>query len=125
LTFNVPAAHKDVTGFGALSFRISQKVDSPSNPAGIQDLYATLADTGGHSRQIKVSKFAEIPEPHHRNRNQYTKSAMRTVRIPLHAYTIKVLGMVEVDLQNVAYVRFDFGVKATGEVAIDSVELTQ
>ncbi len=124
LTFGVPVADKDVSGFDAVSFRITQKVDSPSNPAGIQDLYATLTDTGSQSRKIRVSKFAEIPEPHKRNRNQYTKSAMRTVRIPLHAYTIAVAGKQDVDLANIDHVRFDFGVKATGEIEIDSVEFT-
>ncbi len=89
-----------------------------------QDLYATLTDTGSQSRKIRVSKFAEIPEPHKRNRNQYTKSAMRTVRIPLHAYTIAVAGKQDVDLANIDHVRFDFGVKATGEIEIDSVEFT-
>jgi len=125
LTFDLPAANKDVTSFGFLSFRVTQKVDSASNPAGAQDLYATLTDTAGKSRKIRVSKFSEIPEPHKRSVNQFTKSAMQTVRLPLHAYTIKVLGKDEVDLAKVDHVRFDFGVKATGEIAVDSVEFTE
>ncbi len=124
LWLDVPTANKNVTAFNTLSFRITQRVDSASNPSGIQDLYATLKDTSNKSRGIKVSKFAEVPEPHTRGQNSKTKSAMRTVRIPLHAYTIKVAGGQDVDLANITRIIFDFGVKPTGEIEIDSIEFT-
>ena len=49
---------------------------------------------------------------------------MNTVRIPLSCFTIKVAAAAEVNLTNVEEIRFDFGIKNTGEVEIDSVELT-
>lgn len=115
----------NVKNFAALSFRITQKVDSPSNPADQpQDLYVTLSDTMANSRSIKASKFTEIAAPQKRELNQYTKSALCTVRIPLSAYTIEVIGTQKVDLTSVAALRFDFLANATGEVEIDSVEFS-
>ena len=125
LRFDIPAAQKNVTSFAALSFRVGQKTGSASNPAGLpQDLYATINDTSAKSRSVLISKFAEIPPPHERAKPQYTKSAMRTVRIPLHVYTIAIAGQTPVDLQNVESVTFDFNVKTAGEIHIDSVEFT-
>lgn len=124
LRFVVPAAHKDVTAYEAISFRITQRVGSTSNPSGGQDLYVTLADTGGKSRSVKVSKFGEVPEPQARHSSHLTKSAMNSVRIPLHVYTIKVVNTDEIDLANVESVTFDFKSKPTGEVEIDSVRFT-
>lgn len=125
LRFDIPATDKNVTIYDAVSFRITQKVGSTQNPAGAQDLYLTLKDTTGKSRSIKVSKFQEIPEPHPRHNAQYTKSAMSTVRIPLHVFEIEVLGTDRVDLTEIESVTFDFKVKPTGEVEIDSVAFTK
>lgn len=125
LRFAVTVGQRDVSGYNAVSFRVTQKVGSSSNPAGqAQDLYLTLKDGGGSERAIKVSRVGEIPVPHERHNSQYTKSAMNTVRIPLSCFTIKVAGANEVDLTDVEELRFDFGVKATGETEIDSVEFT-
>ncbi len=124
LRFDVPAAHQNVSTYEAVSFRITQKVGSASNPVGAQDLYLTLKDTTGKSRSIKVSKFQEIPNPHVRHYPQYTKSAMNTVRIPLHVFEIEVVGTDKVDLTKVESIAFDFKVKPTGEVSIDSVQFT-
>ena len=133
LRFDVPAASKNVKAYKALSFRITQKVGSGENPAnGPQDLYVKLEDNGGKKRSIKVSKFAEIPPPHPRDPFVYgsttyylTKSAMRTVRIPLHVFEIEVLGTQRVDLTDVKSVTFEFMAIAKGEVEIDSVEFTK
>ncbi|MDR8389525.1 hypothetical protein NC796_00155 [Aliifodinibius sp. S!AR15-10] len=125
LRFNVPSAHQNVTAYNAVSFRITQKVGSASNPAGPQDLYLTLNDTTGNSRSIKVSKFQEIPQPQSRHYAQYTKSAMNTVRIPLHVFIIEVVGTDQVDLTKIESLTFDFGANGTGEVEIDSVEFTE
>ncbi|HFD88184.1 MAG TPA: hypothetical protein ENJ35_10995 [Gammaproteobacteria bacterium] len=125
LRFTVPAGQRDVSSYNAVCFRVTQKVGSSSNPAGLaQDLYLTLKDGGGSERAIKVSRLGEIPAPHWRHYPQYTKSAMNTVRIPLSCFTIKVAGANEVDLTNVEELRFDFGVKTSGEIEIDSVEFS-
>jgi hypothetical protein len=125
LRYDLPAGQRDASGFEALSFRIGQRVDSASNPASqAQDLRVTLTDGGGTSRAIRVSKLAEIPYPDVRGYNVYTKSAMRTVRIPMRSYTIRCLGVPEVDITNVVSITFEFAEKATGEIEIDSLQFT-
>ena len=126
LRFDVPPGSNDVSGFSALSFRVTQKVDSPHNLVDqFQDAYVTLKDGTNKMRSIKVGKFGDIPPPHKRENNQYTLSAMTTVRIPLHVFTIKVLNTDEVNLSDVQSATFDFRAKASGELEIDSVEFTQ
>lgn len=49
---------------------------------------------------------------------------MRSIRIPLHVFTIDVLGTQRVNLKNIDSVSFEFDDVATGEVEIDSVEFT-
>lgn len=118
----------NASNYAALSFRVTQMVDSQYNPADqAQDLYVTLRDgtlPTPKSRSIKVCKFAEIPAPQKRDLNQFTKSAMCTVRIPLHAFTIEVLNTERVDITNLTAVVFDFKAKAAGQIEIDSVEFT-
>jgi hypothetical protein len=124
LSYTFPAP-LDVSHFAALGFRITQKVDSAANPPDApQDLYVSLRDAAGKQRSIKVSKFAEIAAPQKRALNQYTKSALRTVRIPLAAYHIEVIFTQKVDLTQIASLELDFGVNPTGEIEIDNVEFT-
>jgi hypothetical protein len=125
IEYRVPAGQRDVSGFAALSFRVSQRVNSASNPVGqSQDLRVALTDSGGHSREIRVSKIAQIPPPFVRGYDYYTKSAMNTVRIPLGTYHIHCLNVDQVDLSDVVSVAFHFSEKATGEIEIDSVQFT-
>lgn len=124
LQFTVPSGHRDVAAYSALSFRVTQKVGSPANPMGEQDLYVTLEDGSSGSRKVKVSAFGMIPEPYERYYNQFTKSAMNTIRVPLDAFVIKVPGPGPVDLNDVRHVTFDFERNPTGEIEIDSVEFT-
>lgn len=125
LHFDIPAGQRDVHAFAAVSFRVTQRAGSASNPADQpQDLRLTLMDGGGKSRAIRVSKLTEIPYPDVRGIGVYTKSAMRTVRVPLGAYTIKCLGVDSVDLTDVVSLTLEFAEKPTGEVEIDSVQFT-
>lgn len=124
LRYAIPAGQGDVRGYQAVSFRITQRVNSASNPASqAQDLRLTLTDGGGKSRAIRISKFTQIPYPDVRADGR-TKSAMRTVRIPLSAYTIKCLNIDPVDISNVVSLSFDFSEKPTGEIEIDSIQFT-
>jgi hypothetical protein len=140
LRFTIPGKYKDVkkAKYEALSFRISQKVGGTNPVNKIQDFYVTLedGDTPAQSRAIKVSKFAQVPPPHQREDYtvtdstgkkvtiKVTKSAMCTVRIPLHVFEIDVWGLDKVNLENVKSVTFDFGISPKGEIDIDSVEFT-
>ena len=125
LRFDLPAGQRDVGGFDVLSFRVTQKNGSPSNPAGMtKDLYVTLKSGNGKSRSIRAAAFDEIPYPDQRFYSQFTKSAMRTVRIPLSSYQIAVINTDPVDLTDVVSVEFDFGVNSAGEIEVDSVEFS-
>ncbi|MEA2328987.1 MAG: hypothetical protein QOE68_3946, partial [Thermoanaerobaculia bacterium] len=117
-------AQRDVRSFNAVSFRITQRVGSASNPSGQpQDLRLTLTDGGGHSRAIRISKLTDIPFPWVRA-DGLTKSAMRTVRIPLGVFHIHCFNVDQVDLQNVVSLDFEFEEKPAGEIEIDSVQFT-
>ena len=125
LQFDIPPGQRDVRNFAAVSFRIGLRVDSASNPSGqAQDMRLTLTDGSSNARAIRVSKITEIPYPDTRGHDVFTKSAMRTVRIPLPVYRIKCLGVPSVDLSNVINIKFEFAEKPAGEIAIDSVQFT-
>jgi len=125
IRFDVPAGSRDLTGYTAISFRVGQKVGSASNPsAQSQDFRLTLTDGAGKSRAIRISKFAEIPFPAQRGYAQFIKSAMRTIRIPVAAYTIRCLGIDAVDMSDVRTIAFEFAEKVSGEISIDSLAAT-
>jgi hypothetical protein len=116
---------RDVHNFAAVSFRITQRVDSASNPATqVQDLRLTLSDGAGKARAIRISKLTDIPYPDVRGYNSLTKSAMRTIRVPLSVYTIKCLGVDAVDLTDIVSLAFEFDEKPMGEIEVDSVQFT-
>jgi hypothetical protein len=52
------------------------------------------------------------------------KSAMKTVRVPLIAFTITTLGAQNVDLTDIDSIAFEFDVKATGEIEFSDIEFT-
>jgi hypothetical protein len=125
LDYTIPAGQRNVSGFQAVSFRISQKVDSASNPVDqAQDLRLTLTDGAGHSRAIRISKLVEIPYPYVRGIAYLVKSAMCTIRIPLAAYHIHCYNVDQVDLTDVTTLSFQFAEKVTGEIEIDSIQFT-
>lgn len=125
LVFTIPAAHKDVSAYSVLSFRITQKVDSADNPANqSQDLRVALKDGTNNERAVRVGAFYDIPFPDYRPNHAHSKSAMTTVRIPLKSYTIVCAGQVIVNLQDVTTLTFQFAMKTTGEIEIDEVEFS-
>jgi hypothetical protein len=125
LEFAIPASQKNVNSFGTVSIRITQRVDSPHNPANqIQNLRVALRDTFGNERAVRVGAFAEVPFPDYRVNHAHTKSALCTIRIPLAAYTIVCAGMQQVDLTNVDRLALVFSEKPTGEISIDDVEFS-
>jgi hypothetical protein len=123
LTFAIPPAHKDVSGFGALSLRITQKEGSASNPVNQpQDFRAALKDSASNERAIRISAFGAVPYPDQRANTDLRKSALSTVRIPLTAYTIVCAGQPAVDLHNVVEVSLQFSLMAAGEIEIDDLQ---
>jgi len=125
LVFDIPPAHKDVSNYSVLSFRVTQKVDSASNPTNQpQNFRVAIKDTLNNERAVRVSSFSTIPFPDNRFSHSLTKSAMNTVRIPLSAYTVVCAGQPKVNLQNVVNLAFVFSEKPAGEIEIDEVEFT-
>ena len=125
LEFSIPAAHKDVSAYSMLSFRVTQKVGSADNPLNqSQNFRVALKDGTNNERAVRVSPFYDIPFPDERPAVAYRKSAMNTVRIPLKSYTIVCAGQVQVNLQDVTTLTFLFSEKPTGEIEIDEVEFS-
>lgn len=125
LIFSIPAAHKDVSAYSVLSFRVTQKVDSADNPANqSQNFRVALKDGSNNERAVRVSPFYDIPFPDHRPNHSVSKSAMVTVRIPLKSYTIVCAGMVQVNLQDITTLTLQFSEKVTGEIEIDDLEFS-
>jgi len=122
---NLPAANKDLSGFDALSFRVTQRYGSQQNPANqLLDLYVRLTDSNGQSRSIRTGAFAAIPYPYERGVAQLIKSALKSVRIPLASYTVANAGSQNVDLTKVQSIAFEFAGRPTGEIEIDDIEMT-
>jgi hypothetical protein len=125
LVFTVPAVHKNVTGFEALSVRISQKDGSPHNPANqLQNLRVALRDTAGHERGVRIGSFGLVPFPDQRATASLRKSALTTIRIPLSSYTIVAAGADQIDLTEIAQVKLRFTETPAGEIDVDDVEFT-
>ncbi|MHC4692048.1 MAG: hypothetical protein ACYS67_04840 [Planctomycetota bacterium] len=125
LVFSIPPAHKNVTGYSVLSFRVTQKIDSSDNPSNqSQNFRVALKDGSNNERAVRVSPFYDIPFPDHRPNHAHSKSAMLTVRIPLKSYRIVCAGLSKVDLDDITTLTFLFSEKMTGEIEIDNIEFS-
>jgi hypothetical protein len=122
LNFAIPPGQRDVSAFSVLSVRVTQVVNSPSNPPGAQNFRLALRDGLANERWIRVGAFGKVPEPAAANVAGNKKSAMVTIRIPLSAYTIVCAGAVKVDLTDVTNVKLQFLDNAAGEIAVDELE---
>ncbi|MFX0199162.1 MAG: hypothetical protein ACFFCW_23815 [Candidatus Hodarchaeota archaeon] len=130
----LPQSQRNVKPYKFLSFRVGQKVGSALNPLDqLQDFYVRLNTAGGgNSRAVKAGAFGSIPFPYKPeykttydgNEEPNTKSAMKAIRIPLHAWTIKAMTAPIVDLGNVGSITFEFYSKPIGEILVDDVEFT-
>jgi hypothetical protein len=126
-----PADTVDLAGFQTLSFRVTQKYDPSGtiNPPGMDtDFFVLLRDLPGKERMVKAGKFNRIPYPFVRKPAggiSVTKSALCTVRIPLHAFTIESAGAQRVDLTQVTKLAFVYQYQPHGEIEIDEIEFTR
>lgn len=125
LIFSIPPAHKNVSGYSVLSFRVTQKIDSADNPSNqSQNFRVALKDGSNNERAVRVSPFYDIPFPDHRPNHAHSKSALLTVRIPLKSYRIVCAGLSQVNLDDITTLTFLFSEKATGEIEIDNIEFS-
>ena len=120
---DLPAGTQDLSDYDVLSFRVTQRYGSGSNPVGaVQDFLVGLTDEDGNSRLVPVSYYASIGYPYVRGINILTKSALKTVRIPLSAFTRELAGVEPVDLSEVVSVSFDFNINPAGEIEVTDIE---
>jgi dienelactone hydrolase len=123
---SLPAASQDVSDYDLLSFRVTQRYNSASNPVGApQDFFVLLADGDGRSRKFPVSQFVSLNYPYVRGVTNLTKSAMKTVRIPLWAYRSELVGVKPVELDELASVGFELTVEPTGEIEVTDIEFVR
>lgn len=123
---DLPGGSQDVSDYDVLSFRVTQRYPSASDPVGSpQDFFVGLTDEDGRSREVPASDFALIGYPYVRGVNSLTKSALKTVRIPLGAFTRELAGVREVDLLEVVAVTFDFAANPTGEIEVTDIEFVR
>lgn len=127
-------SNRDMSGYKFLSFRVSQVVGTVNLVNQIQDFYVTLTDAtaSANDRAIRVGRFDTIPYPYKpeyktsydSNEGPNTKSALKTIRIPLHAWTIKAASADIIDLSNVKSIRFEFRASGhlAGEILVDDIE---
>lgn len=128
-TYTTEVGDRDVSAFAVLSFRVAQRFDSPRNPnpAGLttpgatQDCTVTLVDAANETASIRAGTIALIPFPYKRTNAALTKSALKTIRIPLGAFTT---ANANLSLAAIRFIRFELGPAATGELAIDDIEFS-
>ena len=108
-----------MTGFQVLSFRIAQDRRHTASTAPL-DVQVQLRDAAGEVGSVLVSDVTAIPI--HQTRTDdvlLTKSMLKTVRIPLCAFTNDEPNL---DLTDIAKVRFVFVGRSSGKAAIDDIE---
>ena len=81
-----------------------------------------LTDQDGRSRRVPVSQFAALNYPYVRGITNLTKSAMKTVRIPLSEYTRELVGVEPIELDELASVGFELTVDPAGEIEVTDIE---
>ena len=127
----IPSGMGDVSGWKFLSFRVCQKVGSSFNPAGqLQDMHVRLTDGVGNSRSVQVSYYSDIPFPYQpeyvpaddASEVPNTKSALKTIRIPLYSWTTQCGEYEAVNLNDVAFIKFEFDVNPNGDIEMDDIE---
>ena len=126
LTYTVPMAQRDVTGFEVLSFRVAQ-TNAMTNPMGSQEFSVELVG-GGNTKATYTGHYGQIPHPYHHvtpptsNCGTHDEALMTTLRIPLHSFIMNNSG---VTLNNIDTVRFRFTAISQGEVYVDDIEFSR
>jgi dienelactone hydrolase len=122
-TLNVPAAHKNVSTYGYLAFRVAQVFDNgATNPLGaVQDLDVGLEDELGNKIFFRVGSQDVIQFPY--QRPSLVKTVLQTVRVGLTCYSCSSL--VGVDRTAIARIHFRFNRKPAGLVGLDSIQFSR
>jgi hypothetical protein len=120
---NVPAAHKDVSGYRYLSFRVAQVFDNGvMNPTGhAQDFDVGLEDELGNKIFLRVGAYDKIPFPYPHSWGP--KSMLQTVRLALPCF--RCTNLVGVDTRAIVRIHFRFNRKPTGLTGLDSIQFSR
>ena len=135
LWFHIPAAviplvgqARDVSNYGYLSFRVAQDYTDVFNSAGVDKNFNVFLFSAGHNSQpVNTADYGGVPfptqfstQPLGQPLGDFTKTAMRTFRIPLSRFTTA-------DLSDVSQIGIQFpaaGPSGTGAILLDSIEFT-
>ena len=120
VTYTVPAAQRDASGFEALAFRVAQTA-AAANPVATNQNFQVELVGGGVTRAVYAGQFDVIP-PRYPHPQGYNLVVMTTVRVPLHSFIMNNSGLT---LTSVDTIRFRFSSPATGELYVDDVEFSR
>jgi hypothetical protein len=123
---------RDLSNYNYLSLRVAQVYGNTYNTEGQdQDFHVRLYTSEGYSNKVPVSLHGRIPYPYEfqcslsgncgaNPPNDFSKSALATIRVPLDAFD-------DVDLTDVRYVYlyFDVPERPQGAIMLDSLEFVQ
>lgn len=120
---NLPVAHRDLSVWTHLSFRVMQ-IDDELNPLDSgKTLRLTLVDGNDNTRVVYSNDFETIPFPYLQYQSQYATTRvcqMKSVRLPLRAFTLNNSG---VDLSDIH--KIILRVQGTGRIGIDDLQITR
>jgi hypothetical protein len=118
LTNAIPAASRDVSGYGFVQFRAALNFADTRNPVGVpSDFRVELRDTTGRAAGVPVSRFSGALFFPPGVRSSVPKVFLDTIQIPLSAFT-------GVDLANLASVSFAFDQRTSGALLIADLAFT-
>lgn len=114
---------RNVSSFQVLSFRVTQRAGSSRNPTGtVKNFSVALVDVASQLASVQVGTITPIPFPYERlDDPSLTKSALKTVRIPLDTFSSLNTSL---NLKTVQSIEFRFDQTSTGEIAIDDIEFS-
>jgi dienelactone hydrolase len=119
----LPVAHRDFTSWSHLSFRVMQFHDSLNTLDANKDLIVKIIDGSSTTKLVHTDNFTPIPYPYLQYAFQNSSvrlCQMKTVRIPLRAFTLNNSGVDLTDIRKIV-IRF----QGTGLVGIDDIQITQ
>lgn len=114
---------RNFSGYSHLSLRVGQNYNDAWNvPAQAQDIHVRLFTSDGWSTKVPLGNYGDLAYPSTFTilfPDDWTKTSMETIRVPLSAFG-------NANLSNVSWVALYFDVPghASGSVQIDSLELT-
>jgi hypothetical protein len=119
----LPVAHRDFTAWSHLSFRVMQFDDPLNTLDANKNLIVKIIDGNSNTRLVHTDDFTPIPYPYLQydfQNSDWRHCQMKTVRIPLRAFTLNNSGVDLTDVRKIV-IRF----LGTGLVGIDDIQITQ